>query len=166
MRNYKNTLVRSIAKIAEQVLLDLEMYSDDALDLVMRTGAVESDYRNLEQQSKNSPAIGFWQVEQFTADDIWETYLSLREKSLIPQFKKATGIDYGPWDRHVIMYNIALQIALCRFKYRRDPDPIPKTVEAQAEYWLRVYNGGGKGTIEKFLKTVEWLEGDHAQDNQ
>jgi len=64
------------------------------------------------------------------------------------------------------MYNIALQVTLCRFKYRRDPNPIPKTKEAQAEYWKRVYNGGGKGTIDKYLKAVEWLEGDHGQDNQ
>ena len=57
------------------------------------------------------------------------------------------------------MSNIALQAALCRLKYRRDPRAIPKTIDAQARYWKRVYNGGGKGTVEKFVQAVEWLEG-------
>ena len=166
MREYRNSFIGSVAKIVKQVLVDLEMYSDDAMDLVMRTGAVESGFRELEQQSENSPAVGFWQVEEPTAYDIWDNYLKNRPKSLIPQFLIATRVGEGPWPRHVIMYNIALQVALCRLKYRRDPNPIPKTAEAQAEYWLRVYNGGGKGTIDKFLKAIEWLEGDHGQDNQ
>ena len=53
------------------------------------------------------------------------------------------------------MSNIALQVAFCRLKYRRDSKPIPSKhkIEAQAEYWKRVYNTRlGKGTTEHFLK--------------
>ena len=50
---------------------------------------------------------------------------------------------------------IALQVAFCRLKYRRDKNPIPSwdDLEAQAGYWKRVYNSArGRGTVEHFIK--------------
>jgi len=48
--------------------------------------------------------------------------------------------------------NMLLNIALCRMKYRPVPRPIPphENVPAQARYWLKYYNAGGKGTVAKF----------------
>ncbi|MCK5606043.1 hypothetical protein KAR91_29360, partial [Candidatus Pacearchaeota archaeon] len=56
--------------------------------------------------------------------------------------------------------NIPLQIALCRMKYRPVPHPIPSAsdVEGQANYWLKYYNAGGKGEVEKFNTIVESME--------
>lgn len=34
----------------------------------------------------------------------------------------------------------------------RTPDSVPATVEEQAAYWLKYYNAGGKGTIDKYLE--------------
>ena len=54
-----------------------------------------------------------------------------------------------------VMSNIALQVAFCRLKYRRDRKAIPSAsdIEGQAKYWKRVYNTRlGKGTIEHFLE--------------
>ena len=157
---YSNSLVTSIARIAEQVLKHMCVYSDEAMDLVMRTGAVESLYQNIEQQSENSPAVGFFQVEQATADDIWHNYLMFRKTSMLPLVEQVTGHRFadGPWNRFQIMSNIALQVALCRLKYLRVPHPIPKSVNAQAEYWLKYYNGGGHGTVDRFIEATNWLE--------
>ena len=53
------------------------------------------------------------------------------------------------------MSNIALQVAFCRLKYRRDKYPLPKAsdLEGQAKYWKRVYNSKlGKGTVKHFIE--------------
>ena len=152
---YDNSLVTSIARIAEQVLKHMCVYSDEAMDLVMRIGAVESLYQNIEQQSESSPAVGFFQVELATSNDIYENYLMFRKHSMLPLVEQITGYAFAdePWNRFQIMSNIALQVALCRLKYLRVPHPIPKSVNAQAEYWLKYYNGGGKGTVDKFIES-------------
>ena len=59
---YTNPLINSIGKITEHILRGLEMYSQDAFDLVMRTGMQESKFKHLEQLG-NGPALGFFQVE-------------------------------------------------------------------------------------------------------
>ena len=44
-------MIDSIKEIAEEVLYELDAYSDDALALVMRTGMAESGYRALRQMN-------------------------------------------------------------------------------------------------------------------
>ena len=133
---YTDPFINSIAKIVDSVLRELDMYSQDAFDLVMRTGMQESRFKYLEQLGEG-PAIGFFQVEPLTAEDIWVNYLiyktSVREKL-------ALVAPLGPWSKFTIMSNIALQAALCRLKYRRDRNPIPSDVKGQADYWKSVYN--------------------------
>ena len=41
---------------------------------------------------------------------------------------------------------------MAREKYLRDEEAIPKLLREQAEYWLRVYNGGGKGTVTHYIE--------------
>ena len=50
--------------------------SDDAIDLVLVTGIVESRYKYLRQLG-NGPACSFWQVEPATCVDILYTILSI-----------------------------------------------------------------------------------------
>ena len=57
----------SIKKIIRYVLKDLNMYSEDAENLVYRTGMSESNYKHLEQVK--GPALGFFQVEPDTIND-------------------------------------------------------------------------------------------------
>ena len=155
---YTNPLINSIGKIAEHVLKGLEMYSQDAFDLVMRTGMQESKFKHLEQLG-DGPALGFFQVElgMTGAEDAWYNYLVYREKLRL-KFD-LLHIPLGPWEAFTIMSNIALQVALCRFKYRRDPAPIPSTIEGQAEIWKRVYNTHlGAGKPEEFVASAEALE--------
>lgn len=157
MVEYKSPLVTSIADIASEVLFALDMYSGDALNLIMRTGAAESGFLRLEQMGKG-PALGFFQMEPNTAADTWFNYLVYREdlrKSLLA----ITGIKSGPYSDLQIKSNIALQVALCRFKYRRDTQPIPSAIMPQAHYWKSVYNTiKGKGTVDHFVAAVKGIE--------
>ena len=143
-------MIDSIKEIVEETLYRLDMYSDDALELVMNTGWAESGYRALRQL--NGPAIGFWQVEMATVQDTLDKYVAYRPH--IEDKLASLGLDEENLE-FSILSNISLQAAFCRLKYRRDSQPIPPwdNLKDQANYWKRVYNTSlGKGTIEHFLK--------------
>ena len=141
---------KSIKKIIKWVLEYLDMDSEEARDLIYKTGMAESGYRALEGYGAN-PAIGYWQVEPATMYDTIDNYINYR-----PELKtKIYGIGYDDKDAEMrLMSNMALQVAFCRLKYRRDKYPLPKVedVEGQAKYWKRVYNSEmGRGTVKHFI---------------
>lgn len=136
----------SIKKIIDYTLKDLNMYSEDASNLVYRTGMSESGYRHLEQV--RGPAVGFFQVEPDTINDTIDNYLKFRESKLNHLIKHGLDLE-DPVNS--VLCSIYLQVAFCRYKYWRSPKPIPPSLEAQAAYWKEIYNGPGKGTVEHFI---------------
>lgn len=146
-------MIKEIKEIAEHALYKLNSYSDDALALVVRTGMAESGYRALKGYGEGNPAIGFWQIEPATLNDMVENYIGYRahyQKNLI-----SLGMNFNDDMIISVMSNMAVQAGLCRLHYRRDKDPIPSwdDLEAQAKYWKRVYNTiEGRGTVEHFIK--------------
>ena len=142
---------KQIREVIEWSLKEMGLYSEDAVDLVYKTGNAETGYRHLKQMG-GGPAIGFWQVEPATLIDIMDNYVNYR-----PELLKGL-ISLGYNQSHIetrVMGNIALQAVFCRLKYKRDKYPLPKSddLKAQAEYWKRVYNTRlGKGTIEHFME--------------
>ncbi len=143
------TIPNTIEKLAEEVLKELDMYSKEAVDLIVATGKAETGYRHLEQMG-GGPALGFFQIEKNTIDDVLKNYAGYR-----PHIMNAL-LEFGLKQGDVyfsVVSNIALQIAFCRICYWRVPEPIPKNLEAMANYWKEHYNTkGGKGTVEHFLK--------------
>ena len=142
---------KSIKKIIKWTLEYLNMDSDNARDLIYKTGKAESGYRALEGYG-NNPAIGFWQVEPFTMFDTIDNYINYR-----PELKtKIYSLGYDDAEAEIrLMSNMSLQVAFCRLKYRRDKYELPSMddIEAQAKYWKRVYNSKeGRGTVEHFIK--------------
>ena len=146
-------MVNEIKEIVEFALYRIDCYSDDALALVVRTGMAESGYRALKGYGEGNPAIGFFQIEPATMNDMIDNYIKYRSRykvdliSLGMNFEKDTIIS--------VMSNIAVQAALCRIHYRRDKHSIPSwdDLEGQAKYWKRVYNTNlGRGTTEHFIK--------------
>ena len=150
-------MIQSIEEIATWTLNKLDMYSDDALTLVMRTGFAESGFKHLEQLG-GGPAVGFFQVEPATIMDTWDNYIKYRKK--LQNTLYSLGFDEGE-GRLRVMGNIALQVAFCRLKYRRDKYAIPyaEDLKGQAEYWKRVYNTRlGKGTVRHFMDACKDYE--------
>ncbi len=135
-------------------------YADPkALDLVYNTGLVESKYVYLKQIK--GPAVGFMQIEPFTAVDTCINYLQFRESLM----KKVAEVCYLDWKyfidpteedwRYILSTNIAAMVIFCRLHYRRVPKPLPRTLEEQAIYWKSYYNTAkGKGTPEHFAEIV------------
>ena len=146
-------MISTIKEIVEYSLYRINSYSDDALALVVRTGMAESGYRELRGYGEGNPAIGFWQIEPATMDDMIENYIQYRshyKKNLI-----SLGMNFKTDTAMSVISNLAVQAALCRLHYRRDKDPIPSwdDLEAQGKYWKKVYNTKlGRGTVKHFMK--------------
>ena len=144
-------MIEDIKDIIDWTLKQMDMYSEDAADLIFRTGMVETGYKAIKQYG-GGPALGFFQVEPETIRDTIENYASYRPK--VQKGLIMLGFDNKDMEIRV-MSNIALQVAFCRLKYRRDKNPLPKAgdLAAQARYWKRVYNTmEGKGTTEHFME--------------
>jgi len=140
--------MKDVKPIIYKVLTDLNMHSEEACDLVYRTGMAESGYRALAQMG--GPAISYFQLEPDTINDVIENYLYYRQPLMDKLVKMGLDESNPNWS---VMTNIAVAIAMCRLKYRRDSEPIPKNLKQQAQYWKRVYNSElGKGTTEHFIK--------------
>ena len=142
---------KSIKRIIKETLDHMNLYSEDALEMIYRTGKAESGYRTL-QQYGGGPALGFFQMEPATYRDIWENYVMYREKYRNKLY--SLGFDDSKMD-YCLMSNIGIQVAMCRLHYRRVPSALPKAedLEGQAKYWKNHYNSHlGKGTIEHFME--------------
>ena len=142
---------QDIKEIIDWTLKKIDMHSKDASSLIYKTGMAESGYRALSQMGEG-PAIGFFQLEPATMKDIMENYVAYRK----PILESLKSLGYAEDDsEYRVKSNIALQVAFCRLKYKRDPFPLPSwwNTRDQAEYWKRVYNTElGKGTAEHFLE--------------
>ena len=144
-------MVKDIEVIVDLTLQKMDMKSQDAIAMIMRTGMAETGFRHLKQMG-SGPALGFFQVEPKTIMDTMDNYVKYRPK--IGDCLSELGFDKRDVSYRV-MSNIALQVAFCRLKYRRDKFAIPPAneIEEQAKYWKRVYNTRlGKGTVEHFLE--------------
>lgn len=154
-----------IKTIIISTLYDINLYSQEAEQLLMGTGAVESKFYALAQY-KGGPARSFFQIEPATCIDNFENYLIFRSSLWKTIYKKC----YVPKEliherdegiiSWVLKTNIAFSVAMARIKYRRVPKPLPKLddIDGQAKYWLKYYNAGGKGTIEKYKEAYKILD--------
>ena len=71
-------MINEIKEIVEYALYKVDSFSDDALALVVRTGMAESGYRALKGYGEGNPAIGFWQIEPATMNDMIKNYIHYR----------------------------------------------------------------------------------------
>ena len=138
--------------------------SEDAVNLVIATGIVESRYEYIRQMG-DGPARSFWQVEPATCVDNLAHYLK-HTPELMRKCAPATLVDVKHWQNYdervwaeILEKNIAAGIVHCRLKYWRVPKKMPNTLEGQAAYWKKYYNSeGGKGDPQHFIEAVKkWL---------
>ena len=138
--------------VIADVLKRLGMYSESATELLMGTCAVESNLGEYDEQIGGGPALGVFQMEPNTMNDIWSNYIRYREGLrilLIEEF----GMN-GP-DKERLKNDLEYGIVMARLKYRRSPLALPKSdkdIEGLARVWKKVYNTDlGKGSTEKFI---------------
>lgn len=121
------------------------MGGNAAEQLVLGTAIVESNLTYLRQHN-NGPALGFWQMEPTTHDDIYKTYLEYRRnlRKLLSKLTTDGNIDHIPIeDRQMQMtWNLRYGAAMCRLKYYRSPDALPEAgdYEGLATFHKLCYN--------------------------
>jgi hypothetical protein len=138
------------------VLKEIGLYSEDAVELLMLTAATESNLGYYIVQKGGGPALGIFQMEPDTEDDIWENYLQYKD-TLADKISKEFPI-HSDFSLDDLEFNLGYQIAMARIHYLRVPEKLPskKDTHAMALYWKRYYNTYlGKGTTEKAIGKYE-----------
>lgn len=156
--------------IIRPALRDLKLWSPSAEALVIGTGLIESGFTYL-RQMPNGPALGFWQMEPATHDDLWVNYLyyadalsdrrrmaaailaEVSEGPRVVVLRKWIDVGWRP-ESKLLMTNISYAVMCCRLQYWRDPQPLPEATDimALAAYWKRVWNTiKGGGNPDKFV---------------
>lgn len=136
-------------ELIEDVLHGLGLHSPGAVSLLLGTAAQESRFGTYLRQIGKGPALGVFQMEPATEQDIWKNYLHYHP-DLVAKIKGVTG-ESGPGPH--LRWNLAYQVAMARVHYRRKNPPIPawNNIEGLGAYWKQHYNTPiGKGTVEEF----------------
>lgn len=117
--------------IVRPTLEKIGLWSPAAEELLMFTAAHESDMGTYLVQVPNGPALGIYQMEPRTHDDIWKNYLhhhvDLQKKVYsVVMFAQANEL----------IYNHAYATAMARVHYLRVKEPLPPTdILSMAHYW-------------------------------
>ena len=130
--------------------LDREIiWSTSAVNLLLGTAIQESRLTYLRQMG-NGPALGIYQMEPDTHDDIWENFLAYREE-LASLIKRSFRIKTS----EALIWDMGYATAMARVHYYRVPEPLPDAndVAKLATYWKKYYNTPeGKGTPLEFIE--------------
>jgi len=139
------------ALIAE-TLKEINMYSPAAVNLLMGTASQESHFGTYLRQIEG-PALGIFQMEPATHDDIWKNYIGYRQK-ISETILKLSHRRILPSARDMV-FNLKYAIAMARVHYRRAPEKLPEAddISGLGIYWKKYYNTDeGKGTVVHFVK--------------
>ena len=143
--------------IVRPALQLVNLHSESAENLVMGTAAVESRLEYVKQIG--GPALGLWQMEPATHDDIWDRWLTYRS-NFMQVMLAAIGCEGFPAAERMI-WDLRYAAIMCRIHYRRRPEALPDKddVWGMAGYWKSHYNTtAGRGTVEKFVDSYRLVQ--------
>jgi hypothetical protein len=125
--------------VIKPALHDIVMLSDVAIELLVFTCAVESNGGTYLKQVKG-PALGIYQMEPETYNDIWENFLKFK-KNILLSLTTTFGIVTIPSEDRLI-YDLRYASVMCRLHYKRVPEPLPQTanVDDLWNYYKKYYN--------------------------
>lgn len=136
------------ALILDPALERLGLNSVAARELVLGTAIQESHLKYLKQLG-TGPALGLFQMEPATHDDIWNNFLAYKPDLA----QKLNGSAIRPHAVKMIG-DLWYAAGMCRIHYYRVKAPLPPTgdIIGQAEYWKKYYNTPlGAGTVKEYV---------------
>lgn len=147
----------TLRELIVSVLKDIDLHSDDAVNLLMGTAAQESHLGKYRKQIGGGPAIGIFQMEPATFNDIVNNYLRYKPNLALKIKRVARVSSFKAGD---IESNDLLAICMARVHYLRVKEVIPSDLDGWARYWKRYFNTPiGKGTEEEFIANYKILVG-------
>jgi hypothetical protein len=129
--------------IIRPVLQELRLGGSVAELLVLGTAAQESEL-GLRLRQAHGPAVGLYQIESATAQEIFTRYPYAIRPWLMPGFSYLEQLVGNPY----------LGTAVCRMIYYRVQEPLPDraSLTALGVYWKAHYNTpAGAGTVAQFI---------------
>jgi len=124
--------------IVRPVLKEMQCWSVDAENLLCGTALVESRLKSL-VQTPSGYAKGVFQIEEPTYQDVAKRFRERHfEKS--ERFLRFAALTALPPHAGLLIGNMYIGCYIARAKYYLNPEPVPSELEAQAEYWNRIYN--------------------------
>ena len=130
----------------------IDLYSESAVNLLLGTAVQESRLTYLKQKG-GGPALGLFQIEPATLDDIYFRYLKREDKKellgRVQQFTTAQDV------RDQVIGNIPFAVVIARVRYLMVPEPLPAydDLQALAGYWKKYFNSpAGKGEVHEFVE--------------
>lgn len=139
-------------QVVHPALNSIALYSPAAEQLVLGTAIQESRLLYVEQIG-GGPALGYFQMEPATHDDIWNNFLKYRP-ILAGKVSSLLSSDEIKDKCAALRTNNVYAAAMCRVDYFRQKPPLPSAndIKAMAQYWKTYYNtGGGGGTVDEFM---------------
>lgn len=144
-----------------QLSKDTSLNTANAERLVALTAFVESDGGKYLTQMGGGPALGIYQMEKNTHDDIWRNFLFYRTE--LADRVRSLSIDGDKSSTHFphateMRGNLFYATAMCRVHYYRKRQPLPNPddpdrLRSLAQYWKDHYNTSkGKGTVEGAIR--------------
>ena len=140
---------KQLRNLIRRVLIGIDGYSEEAENLLMGTAAQESALGEYIRQLGIGPALGIFQMEPVTFDDIVQNYLAYYPE-LYRKIRVVSGV--VNLKSEYLEYNLALAICMTRAHYARVREKIPLNLSGWAGYWKKYYNTPkGRGTEEEFV---------------
>ena len=127
-------------------------WSISAEDLLIGTCCQESGMGKYLHQV-GGPALGIYQMEPRTHDDIWKNLIERKNYDYMAQYSN---------DPNRLVYDLRYATIMTRLHYMRFPEPLPSStdIEGLAGYWKKYYNTDlGHGTVEQFLDNYDYYNG-------
>jgi len=148
------------AQVIDPALVALALDPPDRLagvrQLLLGTALQESGLRHLRQLANRDgtrgPALGYFQMEPATHDDIWATFLTFRP-ALAARVRAVPGAAVGRPKAELLVHNHVYAAVMARLRFRRAPGALPAAgdVRAMGAYWKAHYNTVlGKGRASEF----------------
>lgn len=140
--------------IIRPTLQHLQLWTKAAENLLLGTAAQESELGTYLHQL-NGPALGIYQIEPATHDDIWQHYLDYRR----PLAQRVLAL--GNAREEQLIANLNYATAIARLVYLRAPQALPahNDLDGLAHYYKRYYNTPkGKATPQQFIENYQrWV---------
>lgn len=125
--------------VIKPALFDLVMYSEEAVELLIFTCAAESNGGHYLKQI-SGPALGIYQMEPNTYNDIWQNYIKGKNDILL-KLLHSFGIINMP-DETRLIYDLRFATVMARLHYMRVKEPLPKLYDLDGlwHYYKTYYN--------------------------
>jgi hypothetical protein len=138
--------------VIEPVLRDAQLHSEAAVNLLLGTAAQESHMGTYFAQIRG-PAVGIFQMEPATHDDIWGNFLKYKDAKPYTKLLNNLASPYSH-RAEILFWNLRYAALMCRVHYLRKPGALPDAddIRGLGEYWKKHYNTPlGAGTVDEFV---------------